>query len=464
MAPPSDQKKEETIATTADDVTFHPPPTSNKASRPKRARTKSEKKTDAPQISSRFHCNYCNRDLSLQIRARCAVCADYDSCLDCFSVGASLKPHEPSHAYRLVEVVHNPVYQHGWSADEEDKLLEGLETYGVGNWDQVANSIGSKTAEETELHFLKVYLQSDQAPLPDPSKLIPITKVSNDDEELDAKSLRVMHKHQIEDAAGWMPKREDFVYEWDNEAEEILGDMEITDEDSPQERDLKLQVLEIYNFKLDDRKKRKDFVVERGLVEFKSYLAEEKKKGKEEKEIRDKLRPFARFVSLPEFERIVDGLVEEAKLRRQVEVYKDGLALGATTVSEANRMSKSREKNVNSNHKPKINGELPPIPDGINVTDAEFRAMMVGREPDVSMQAGADLLNRAELTLCTTLKITVHQYLIMKEVLIRESARLGQLKRKDAKSIIRLDQGKVMKVYDYFAACGWIRVPSSQRD
>ncbi len=462
MAPPTDQKKEDNLASSVDDATFHPPPTSSKASRPKRARTKTEKKGDAPQISSRFHCNYCARDLSLQIRARCAVCADYDSCLDCFSVGASLKPHEPAHAYRLVEVVHTPVYQHGWSADEEDKLLEGLETYGVGNWDQVANSIGSKTAEETEQHFLKVYLQSSQAPLPDPSRLLSAAKPVTDDEEMDSKSLRVMHKHQIEDAAGWMPKRQDFVYEWDNEAEEILGDMEITDEDSPEDRELKLRVLEIYNSKLDERKRRKDFVVERGLTDFKNYLAEEKKRSKEEKEVREKLRPFARFVSVSDFERIVDGMMEEIKLRKQIETYKEGRLLGATTTAEANRIAKSRDKTAN--HKPKVNGDYPPTPESKNVSDGEFRALLIGREPDVSMQAGAELLSRAELSLCTTLKITVHQYLIMKEVLVRENARTGQLKRKDAKNIIRLDPAKVLKVYDYLAACGWIRVPSSQRE
>jgi len=44
----------------------------------------------------------------------------------------------------------------------------------------------------------------------------------------DPKSLRVMHHFTEDDNAGWMPKRGDFVYEWSNEAEEILADLEIS--------------------------------------------------------------------------------------------------------------------------------------------------------------------------------------------------------------------------------------------
>lgn len=72
--------------------------------RPKRARGKNSKQGSDVVDNSRFHCNYCARDLSSTIRARCAECTDFDLCLDCFSVGATLWPHSPTHAYRLVEV------------------------------------------------------------------------------------------------------------------------------------------------------------------------------------------------------------------------------------------------------------------------------------------------------------------------------------------------------------------------
>mmetsp|Transcript_24698 Transcript_24698/g.97552 ORF Transcript_24698/g.97552 Transcript_24698/m.97552 type:complete len:131 (+) Transcript_24698:812-1204(+) len=77
----------------------------NQKHRPKRARGgKNSKQGNNESDSSRFHCNYCGRDLSNTIRARCADCTDFDLCLDCFSVGATLWPHTPTHSYRLVEV------------------------------------------------------------------------------------------------------------------------------------------------------------------------------------------------------------------------------------------------------------------------------------------------------------------------------------------------------------------------
>jgi hypothetical protein len=78
-------------------------------------------------------------------------------------------------------------------------------------------------------------------------------------------------------------------------------------------------------------------------------------------------------------------------------------------------------------------------------------------EVELERMPGADLMSAPEIALCTSLKLTPHQYLIVKEVMVRESARVGHLKKKDAKSIVRLDPTKVSKIFDYLVACGWIR-------
>jgi hypothetical protein len=53
--------------------------------------------------------------------------------------------------------------------------------------------------------------------------------------------------------AGFMPRRGDFDIEWENEAESALADMEFTQGDTPQDKQLKSQVLEIYYQKQDER-------------------------------------------------------------------------------------------------------------------------------------------------------------------------------------------------------------------
>jgi hypothetical protein len=50
-----------------------------------------------------------------------------DLCLECFITGVELKGHQYSHNYRVIDNMHFPFFESGWSADEEYLLLEGLE-------------------------------------------------------------------------------------------------------------------------------------------------------------------------------------------------------------------------------------------------------------------------------------------------------------------------------------------------
>lgn len=49
-----------------------------------------------------YHCNYCNKDITGKIRIKCAVCPDFDLCIECFSVGAEVTPHKSNHPYRVM--------------------------------------------------------------------------------------------------------------------------------------------------------------------------------------------------------------------------------------------------------------------------------------------------------------------------------------------------------------------------
>lgn len=47
--------------------------------------------------------------------------------------------------------------------------------------------------------------------------------------------------------SGYNPKRQEFDPEYDNDAEQLLADMEFKDADTEEERELKLRVLRIYS-------------------------------------------------------------------------------------------------------------------------------------------------------------------------------------------------------------------------
>jgi transcriptional adapter 2-alpha len=66
-----------------------------------------------------------------------------------------------------------------------------------------------------------------------------------------------------------MPKRGDFEHEYDMDADLLLADMEFFDDDDESDVKLKYNVIELYNARLDERIRRKKFVIERGILDIK---------------------------------------------------------------------------------------------------------------------------------------------------------------------------------------------------
>lgn len=102
-----------------------------------------------------------------------------------------------------------------------------------------------------------------------------------------------------------MPLRGDFDIEYDNDAELLLAEMEFNDDDSEYEIDMKFKLLDIYNSRLEERNKRKKFVIERGLLDLKKQSQLDKERTKEEKEIYQMMKVFSRFSSPEEHEKLV---------------------------------------------------------------------------------------------------------------------------------------------------------------
>ncbi|XP_044482244.1 uncharacterized protein LOC123208782 isoform X1 [Mangifera indica] len=48
-----------------------------------------------------YYCDYCDKDITGRIRMRCAICPDFDLCVECFSVGAEVETHKSNHPYKV---------------------------------------------------------------------------------------------------------------------------------------------------------------------------------------------------------------------------------------------------------------------------------------------------------------------------------------------------------------------------
>lgn len=317
----------------------------------------------APRKRQRLRtCQYCRADISHKVYIRCGVCADFDICLSCFSIGVEVGAHKHNHAYYVKAHVSTPIFEADWGADEELSLLEGIKKYGFGNWDSAADVVGTKTKEQCAAHYQRVYLSSPSAPLPDPkldptradaklggNSIDPVTGAplalnasNHSNGTRGAKKPSRGAKKPVRSASsgsaggssrprvskggsgggyaaalarqvGYLAERGDFETEWDNDAEDVLADMEFRDEDTREERELKLQVLEIYNRKLDSREERKRFIHERGLLTHPEPML-----PKDEQDIVDSFKVFARFHSKEDHDALIAGLLEERRLAKAV--------------------------------------------------------------------------------------------------------------------------------------------------
>jgi hypothetical protein len=110
------------------------------------------------------------------------------------------------------------------------------------------------------------------------------------------------------------------------------------------ETELKLKIMEIYNAKLDERECRKAFVIERGLLDYRRLLSMERKRPRDEREVYEAFRPFARFNTPQEHEDLVRGIILEQRLRKRIAQLQEYRRNGIRSLAEAQEYEAARRK------------------------------------------------------------------------------------------------------------------------
>lgn len=132
------------------------------------------------------------------------------------------------------------------------------------------------------------------------------------------------------------------------DAELLLADMEFFDEDTEEQIQLKNSVIELYNARLDERIRRKKFVIERGLLDLKRTQKYERKRSKEEREIINSMKIFARFNNEEDHQRLVQNLIKERLLREVIEQMKFFRSKGLTSLDQIERYVDSQRKSTSN--------------------------------------------------------------------------------------------------------------------
>ncbi|XP_050936606.1 transcriptional adapter ADA2b isoform X3 [Cucumis melo] len=466
-----------------------------------------------------YHCNYCIKDITGKIRIKCAMCPDFDLCIECFSVGAELTPHKSNHPYRVMDNLSFPLICPDWNADDEILLLEGIEMYGFWNWAEVAEHVGTKSKEQCIEHYSSVYMNSPYFPLPDMShvvgknrkELLAMAKGHGEDKkgfsmlgELNLKAespfspsrVKVEDTHKVDpsgrlsssstsdsqtdrifkgkkpniqankgpsllELSGYNEKRQEFDPEYDNEAEQLLAEMEFKDADGEDERELKMRVLRIYSKRLDERKRRKDFILQRNLLYPSSF---EKELSAEERAICRQYDVFMRFHSKEEHEELLQTIVAEHRTLKRIHDLKEARLAGYRTPAEAEifldkkrkRESEEAERRVKDGNLtgPGSQGNsimfIPSESAGKDSNSRPAVQALSGSVNDFDMLGfnGADFLSEAEKRLCSEIRLTPPLYLRMEEVLSVEIFNGNVTKKSDAHHLFKIDPSKIDRIYE----------------
>ena len=496
-----------------------------------------------------FHCKYCQKDISNVVRIKCAECSEMDLCVECFSVGVEPYPHKACHAYHVIDNLSFPLFTMDWGADEELLLLEAIEIYGLGNWTEVAEHVGTKTKLQCHTHYFDTYVNSPTTPLPDMSKVLGKDYVKEEPKDESKKEKKKAaggggggeasgeegggegedkekeatlasfsrpgderHEGNAPELTGYNVKRNEFDPEYDVDAELPLAEMEFRDSDTDLDRKLKLRMLEIYNHRLAERARRKQFIIDRGLLNVKKLQGLERKRTPQERDLHGAVRVFARFLEPNEYEIMLEGLAAESRIRNRIAELKEYRRAGILTLSEGETYDSEKRRRVaecarlkalempvgkggaRANRYLSRDGLIPP-PVAAAGAPKELQKLQQstvgvggggaaggaggggaggggggggagggggGRKKaplplDLTNLPGVDLLSKREKELCVNCRLLPVHYLSIKEALMRASAEGQTLKRAEVRHMFKVEPAKAAKVYDLLLANGWVK-------
>jgi len=246
-------------------------------------------------------------------------------------------------------------------------------------------------------------------------------------------------------------------------------------------------MIEIYNSRLQERARRKQFILERNLLNVKRQQNLEKKRSQYERDLHGTMRVFARFLTSTEYNMLLEGLAAEHRIRSRISELKEYRRNGIHTLAEGEDydLEKRRRetefarlraiehptsKNIASANKlivrdaTQVNNQLSRLNE-----EEKISAIPTSRTPstgphkkmylslDLADLPGVDLLHEDEKELCTSCRLLPVQYLAMKVELMRAGLKSDKpLNRTHVRNIFKVDPLKSVRVYELLLQRGWV--------
>ncbi|XP_064484820.1 transcriptional adapter 2-beta-like isoform X1 [Ornithodoros turicata] len=455
-------------------------------------------------VIAKYHCNYCQEDIT-GIRVKCAECPDFDLCLECFSSGAEMGAHKNGHSYQLIDCGNFPIFHPpcNWKAKEELTLLEAIEQYGFGNWEDVSQCLAPRTAEDVKDHYNSLYILGNMGKatlsVGGPSQVKDHTMPEGGplSPSLDTPTPNVEVSLAEQQELGYMPCRDDYEREFDNDAETLISQLAIQAEDDEIEVALKLAHVDMYSRRLKERMRKKAVAREYHLVaQFfqhskgrtpSSVKAAKRPTREEDKEFQEKMRPFCQFQPGADHEQMFENLEREKVLKSRIKELMRYRRNGITKLEECGEFDLARHRREKRKENKRKSQKYFSILGC--VTSAHRRASSMGsrkhdekgsvdtllgdqegdtkEEPkeaiDIATLPGYELLSEKERKLCSSSGISPAYYITFKAVILKDQ---GQQQGSSSNRTIRppagLDRTNCRRILNHFANSGWISASRRQ--
>lgn len=217
--------------------------------------------------------------------------------------------------------------KNGWSAREEVHLLDAVEQFGFGSWEDISKHIETRSPEDAKEEYINKYLTGSigrhtWVPAAEHRPQL-IDHTANDRGPLSHLLTQNLPPIEVspEEAKqlGYMPNRNVFEREYDPTAEQLVSNLSLNADDEDVDILLKLAQVDIYTRRLRERTRRKrivrDFQLISNFFRGNTAINVRRRHSKEQREFRDRFRVFAQFFTSHEFERRLNSFEREKALR-----------------------------------------------------------------------------------------------------------------------------------------------------
>lgn len=173
------------------------------------------------------------------------------------------------------------------------------------------------------------------------------------------------------------------------------------------------------------------------------------------------MKPFARFFTMEKHEMLCQGLVKEKQLRARIDELNHYRKLGLKTFEQVevylqDKRSRDEEYQRRGEFINKYVFENDKQQNQMNTSNARRTRIKQDFLDKPNGKTKAQHLNEKEQQFCDRLPINPYEYLIIKDMLIRESVRAGVVRKDFAESSLKIDKHRMHEVFDFLVQLNYI--------